>query len=195
MKYDLPGNQTEILPNILNLTSSDEIAISEFDGFLKAEIILSEQLTSRTKINTKYILKVHKLSLQHLYTFAGKLRDVNISKGGFPFPGAKFLAQTMAAFDDEILKNLPDRYSSKEDLIRSIAIVHGELLFIHPFREGNGRTARILANLMSRKQGFKALSFDRINEENFADYVLAIQNCAEKNYKPMIEFIRSIFPG
>jgi cell filamentation protein len=63
MKYDLPHNQAEILPNILNLTSSEDIALAEFDGFLKAEIMLSEKLTSRTKFNVKYIVQLHRLSL------------------------------------------------------------------------------------------------------------------------------------
>jgi cell filamentation protein len=195
MKYELPHNQAGILPNILNQTSSENIALAEFDGFLKAEIVLSEQLKNRTKFNVKYILQIHKLSLQHLYSFAGKLRDVNISKGGFPFPAAKYLAQSMLTFDNEVLKNLPDQYTSREELITSIAIVHGELLFIHPFREGNGRTARMLANLMARKQGYDALLFEKINKENFDIYVKAIQKSAEKDYTLMIAFISSIFPG
>lgn len=194
MKYDLPEDQAEILPNILNLTSSDEISLAEFDGFLKAEIILSECLTLKTKFNLKYILQIHKLSLGHLYRFAGKLREVNISKGGFPFPAAKYLEQSMISFENELLSTLPNKYPSKDELIKSIAIIHGELLFIHPFREGNGRAARILANLMARKQGFDSLLFEKIDGVNFSIYVNAIQKSAEKDYQPMIDFISSIFP-
>ena len=61
-------------------------------------------------------------------------------------------------------------------------MVHGEFLFIHPFREGNGRTARILANLMSRKQGFDALRFELITEKDFPLYVKAVQSIAQKDY-------------
>ncbi|WP_256005307.1 Fic/DOC family protein [Pedobacter deserti] len=194
MKYDLPDDQGEILPNILNLKTSDEISLAEFEGFLKAEIILTEQLTLKTKFSLKYILQIHKLSLEHLYSFAGKLREVNISKGGFPFPAAKYLAQSMLSFENELLSKLPSKHTSKEDLIKSIAEIHGELLFIHPFREGNGRTARILANLMARKQGYDSLLFEKINKTNFSIYVTAIQKSAEKDYQPMIDFITSIFP-
>jgi cell filamentation protein len=194
MKYQLPNNQTEILPNLLGLKSIDEIGLSEFEGFLKAEIILTEQLTVRTKLNTKYILNIHKIALEHLYSFAGKLRDVNMSKSGFPFPAAKYLAQSMSVFEDEILSKLPNKYTGKEDLIADIATVHGELLFIHPFREGNGRTSRILANIMARKQGYEALLFENINKDNFDQYVKAIQEAANKNYEPMKEIIRLIFP-
>ena len=195
MKYDSPNNQSEILPNLLNLKSSDEIAISEFEGFLKAEIQLTESLTGRTKFNISYILKMHKLSLGHLYSFGGKYRDVNISKGGFAFPASRFLPETMQGFENEILSKLPNKYNSKTELIKDIAKVHAELLFIHPFREGNGRTARILANLMARKQDYDALKFELITEENFENYVLAVQSSADKNYERMEQIMNFIFPS
>lgn len=182
MKYDLPDSQHEILPNLLGITSHEEIALSEFEGFLRAEIQLTESLTARTRFNTSYILKMHKLSLGHLYAFAGKYRDVNMSKGGFPFAASRFLPASMKSFEEEILNDLPNKYHGKNEIIRDIARVHGELLFIHPFREGNGRTARMLANLMSRKQGYEALHFELINENNFDHYLSAVQLSAKKEY-------------
>jgi len=195
MKYDFPDDQNEILPNILGLKSVEDIALSEFEGFLKAEIQLTESLTNKTKFNIAYILKIHKLALGHLYSFAGKYRDVNISKGGFAFAASRFLSETMTTFEKEILLNLTNKYTNKDDLIKDIATVHGELLFIHPFREGNGRTARILANIMCRKQGYDALRFELITEKEFDAYVLAVQLSAGKDYTKMEELIRFIFPG
>jgi cell filamentation protein len=193
MKYSSPDSQGDILPNLLGLTSLKEVNESEFEGFLKAEIYFTEHLNSRTKFNKTYILNIHKMALGHLYSFAGKLRDVNLSKGGFPFAAAKFLPETMSAFEIEVLSKLPNKYTSREQLINDIAIVHGELLFIHPFREGNGRTARLLANLMSRKAGYNGLMFEKIGKVEFEKYVIAVQSCANKDYKKMIEFITSIF--
>ncbi len=117
-----------------------------------------------------------------------------MSKGGFPFAAAKFLPETMSAFENEILSALPNKYEGREELIKDVAVVHGELLFIHPFREGNGRTARLLANLMCRKAGYDGLLFERIGKKEFEKYVIAVQSCANKDYKQMIEFITSIFP-
>jgi cell filamentation protein len=194
MKYQIPNKQEELLPNILGITSIEQISLSEFEGFLKTEIILTEKLSRRTKFNVSYILKIHKLALSHLYSFAGKYRDVNMSKAGFPFPAAKFLPEAMQSFELEILSKLPNVYSSKEALIKDIAMVHGELLFIHPFREGNGRTARILANLMIRKQGYGPLLFDKVGKEEFELYVSAVQHCANKEYEKMEEFVSLIFP-
>jgi len=195
MKYNSSDSQGDILPNLLGLSSLKEVNESEFEGFLKAEIYFTEHLNSRTKFNKAYILNIHKMSLGHLYSFAGKLRDVNLSKGGFPFAAAKFLPETMSAFDNEILTKLPNNYKSREELIDDIAVVHGELLFIHPFREGNGRTARLLANLMCRKAGYNGLMFEKIGKVEFEKYIVAVQSCANKDYSKMIEFITFIFPS
>ena len=192
-KYVSSPQESELFPNKLNLRNREEIDKSEFEGFLLAELSLTEELTSQTKFNIKYIKRIHKLSLGHLYSFAGKFRTVNMSKGGFLFPAAKFISQNMDNFEKEILLNLPAKYESDKALIKDIAKVHGEFLFIHPFREGNGRTSRVLANLMARKQGIKGLNFEKITENVFPEYVIAVQSVADRNYEPMEKIIKLIF--
>lgn len=71
---------------------------------------------------------------------------------------------------------------------------NGELLFIHPFREGNGRAARLLADMMAMKQGYHKLRFDRVGRKEFDVYVSAVQSAAIGDRVPMQEFIRSVFP-
>lgn len=189
-RYTTNEAENELLPNLLGLTNREEIAEAEFEGFLTAEIVFTERLNTHTHFNCKYIQDIHKLALGHLYTFAGKYRTVNMSKGGFLFPTARFIPESMQLFENEVLTKLPDEYADKYTLIKDVARVHGELLFIHPFREGNGRTARILANLMVRKQGYEGLRFDKIN---FREYIIAVQRVSEKNYLPMERIIGSLF--
>lgn len=189
-RYTTNEAENELLPNLLGLTNREEIAEAEFEGFLTAEIVFTEHLNTHTHFNCKYIQDIHKLALGHLYTFAGKYRTVNMSKGGFLFPTARFIPESMQLFENEVLIKLPDEYADKYALIKDVARVHGELLFIHPFREGNGRTARILANLMVRKQGYEGLRFDKIN---FREYIIAVQRVSEKNYLPMERIIGNLF--
>lgn len=143
-------------------------------------------MTPKTKFTVKYICDIHRAALKELYSFAGHFRSVNISKGGFVFPAGRFIPDNMRVFEEEILSFLPDHYTDKQDLIKDIAKVHGELLFIHPFREGNGRTSRILANLMARKQGYTGLNFRRVN---FDEYIVAVQQVARKDYSRMEKII------
>lgn len=86
MKYNLPHGESEVLPNLLGLKTKDEIAESEFEGFLEAEIRFTEVLSDKTRFSTQYILDLHQMALGHLYEFAGKLRTVNMSKDSFVFP-------------------------------------------------------------------------------------------------------------
>jgi cell filamentation protein len=78
-------------------------------------------------------------------------------------------------------------------LIRDIARVHAELLFIHPFREGNGRTARLLANLMAAKAGHKLLELENFSKEKFDEYVKAVKLAANRDYSLMEKIIHSLF--
>jgi len=50
----------------------------------------------------------------------------------------------MSYLDREFLSKLPVDYEDSKNLIEDITIVHCELIHIHPFREGNGRTALLL---------------------------------------------------
>ena len=83
MKYEHPGDQGEVLPNLLGLTDKRSIELAELEGFLRAEVILFEELNDETVFDMAYIMRMHHTALGHLYSFAGKLRDVNLSKGGF----------------------------------------------------------------------------------------------------------------
>ena len=194
MKYDLPDDQGEVLPNLPGLTDQRAVELAEAEGFLRAEITLYDELEDGTVFDLAYLQRMHRLALGHLYAFAGKWREVNLSKGGFNFPSAKYLDATMQEFERSMLKPLPDLYADREALIRDVALVHGELLFIHPFREGNGRTARLLADMMAQKQGYGKLHWERIGRVRFDDYVQAVQQAAVSNRQPMEDIIRSVFP-
>lgn len=91
----------EILPNRLKLNTFEEVSLVEFEGFLKAELIQ----------------EIHKMALFHLYDFAGKWRNVNMSKGGFMFAPAQFLDNSMRQFESEFLLTLPKKLMSFDAFI------------------------------------------------------------------------------
>ncbi len=194
MKYDASGSEDEVLPNLLGLSDKRAVELEEGQGFLRAELILYEELNADTAFDVAYIKRLHQLAIGHLYAFAGKLREVNISKGGFAFPAAKFLDASMRDFENKALRNEPHVPASREALIAHLAVVHGELLFIHPFREGNGRTARLLVDLIAMKHGYDKLDFGPM-KQRFDNYVVAVQRAASGDYAPMEQLIRAAFPS
>jgi cell filamentation protein len=99
----------------------------------------------------------------------------------------------MNYLDKEFLSKLPSDYEDSKKLIEDIAIVHCELIHIHPFREGNGRTARIFADLMAGRAGYPSLNLNKFREDYYSNYIEALNKGDEKEYSPMIEIIRNLF--
>ena len=108
------------------------------------------------------------------------------------FPAAKFLQPAVKEFEEVFLKSLPDSFEDYENLVEHIAPLHAELLFIHPFREGNGRTARLFADLIALKTGFERFNFEKITKKRMPEYIKAVQSAAHKNYEPMITLFKSL---
>ena len=90
---------------------------------------------------TKGLCEIHRYLFEGLYDFAGKIRQLNISKGGFKFANAMFLHAILPVIDQ-----MP------ENTFEEIVAKYVEMNIAHPFREGNGRATRIWLDLMLKKQ-------------------------------------------
>ena len=92
----------------------------------------------------------------------------------------------MAEFEQGALRRYtPCNFAERADVVRALAEVHTEFVLIHPFREGNGRAARVLSTLMALQAGLPPLDFSSIASGKKKDYFAAVQAGMEKNYKPM----------
>jgi cell filamentation protein len=99
-----------------------------------------------------------------IYAWAGRYRQVNLKKGTFSFAAAAQIPKLMVELGEGPLKrHTPCHSTSTETLAAALAEVHVELVLIHPFREGNGRVARLLAVLMALQAGLPALYFDNLS--------------------------------
>jgi len=107
---DSPKSEDEILPNKLELKDPGKIAEEEYRGFLRAEIKFESELDDISQFNWKLISSIHKTAFNHLYEFAGELRQVNLSKGGFMFPAARFLPSAVKKYEKEFMNPLPDSF-------------------------------------------------------------------------------------
>ncbi len=92
----------------------------------------------------------------------------------------------MEEFERDVLaRYTPCNSKDRADNIRALAETHAELVLIHPFREGNGRLARILSILMALQAGLPLLDFSSIAEKKKQEYFVAVQAGLGKNYGPM----------
>ena len=102
---------------------------------------------------TKGLQQIHKYIFSGLYDFAGKIRDKNISKGGFRFANALYL--------NEIL---PKIEQMPENTFEEIIAKYVEMNIAHPFMEGNGRTMRIWLDLILKKRLNKVINWQFVDK-------------------------------
>jgi len=70
-------------------------------------------------------------------------------------------------------------------VVKALAIVHTELMLIHPFREGNGRAGRLLAILMGLQAKLPPLDFTDTKGKKRLEYLRAVQAGLDRDYEPM----------
>lgn len=120
----------------------------------KAYSLFESSLLDSVEVGTvKGLQQIHAYLFGGLYDFAGQIRQVNISKGGFTFAPAAFLHQTL-----QDIERMPERTFDE------IADKYVEMNVAHPFREGNGRTTRIWLDLILKKRLGKCVDWSKIDK-------------------------------
>ena len=109
----------------------------------------------------KSLQEIHAFLFQDIFDFAGKTRDVNLSKGNFRFANLLYLESNLA-----IIERMPE--GSFDEIIEKYV----EMNVAHPFREGNGRATRIWLDLMLKKNLNKCVDWAMVDR---ADYLSAME--------------------
>ena len=107
---------------------------------------------------TKGLQQLHEYLFNSLYNFSGKIRTLNISKGGFRFATALYLTEILIK-----VEQMP------ENTFEEIIAKYVEMNIAHPFMEGNGRTMRIWLDMILKNRLQKLVNWQ------FVDKILYLQ--------------------
>ncbi|MFN5444437.1 MAG: protein adenylyltransferase Fic [Crocinitomicaceae bacterium] len=102
---------------------------------------------------TKGLQQIHLYLFRELYDFAGKIRNVNISKGGFRFANSLYLNEILVK-----IEQMPE--STFEDIVAKYV----EMNIAHPFMEGNGRTIRIWLDMILKARIQKVVNWQFVDK-------------------------------
>ena len=157
------------LENKLGLTSSADLAREEERISKKKALALFENGVLDTLPAGKFstLQAIHKYLFEDIYDFAGKLRTVNLAKGNFRFAPLMYL--------DAALPNIDKMPQATFD---EIVEKYVEMNIAHPFREGNGRSARIWLDHMLKQEIGKVIDWSKVDKE---DYLLAMERSPVKD--------------
>ena len=109
----------------------------------------------------KGLIQIHEYIFNGLFSFAGKIRNKNISKGSFRFASALYLADI-----------LPTVEQMPEKTFDEIVAKYVEMNIAHPFMEGNGRSMRIWLDLMLKRNLKQCINWSLIGK---SAYFLAME--------------------
>lgn len=115
----------------------------------------------------KTLQAIHKQLFMDIYDFAGKVRSVNITKGGFRFVPAMYLLNALKQ-----IERMPQ--STFDEIIEKYV----EMNVAHPFRKGNGRSTRIWLDLILKKELQLVIDWSKVNKE---DYLSAMERSPIKD--------------
>ena len=183
-----------VLLNYAGCPDGEEVHRREDEGVARAMEFVVRQLDRRepVAVSAAVVRRVHVELMGEIYPFAGEWRTVALHKGEGPTkwplpPGG--IGALVDVFERDVLSRSPFLSEDDGQVFGYVSETMCELLALHPFREGNGRIAFILANLLLMQNDLLPLDvFDRHKDE--PRYFSACEaGRVHKDYQPLAALI------
>lgn len=201
-RYEASGPEAEfqhrsrgrVLRNLLGITRVRDMNEAESQALELAQESALERYGPDYRFKAEDVRDLHRLWLGPIYSWAGEYRGVNIGKGGFQFAHAPRIPHLMSELErGPLRRHTPCNSADDGSVARALAEVHAELILVHPFRDGNGRLARLLALLMALQAGLPPLDFSPFAGRGKRAYVAAIHAAVGRDYALLtVLFVRAI---
>ena len=159
----------DVLENKLGISDPGELKQLEEEivPLRTAEIFSSFASAS---LNFQTLKRIHRVMFSDLYQMAGKVRCVDMIKGNNQVPFC--FTQNIDAEQRRIFAQLKKEHHlsglSRDEFIKRIAWLAGELNALHPFRDGNGRAIRAFLVLLSQHAGYE-LDYSRVSKDELIE--------------------------
>jgi fido (protein-threonine AMPylation protein) len=183
-----------------------ELQKREATGVIRASRFVRRYAQSHKKINVETIYQIHKEIFKDAWPeIAGRNRqeELSITGSDLKLPHHAMVPELMNNMDFELGKRISGlkeceghilniRYQITEETAKCIEKVlhvvswlHHKITSIHPFREGNGRTARLAANLILERYGLVGISV-KVEKENKNQYRASLSQIDKyEDYEPL----------
>ena len=189
--------------------TEEELQTREAIGVIRASRFIRRFAKSRMPITIVTICEIHKEIFKDAWPeIAGKYRDENLSITGseLVLPHYTDVRNLMEICEQNLLERIKtlnlaegtieivnveseEMFQALDGVVALAAWIHHVITVIHPFREGNGRTARLASNLILERYGLVGISI-KIEKENKHRYRQAlVQIDTMKDYEPLKSLI------
>jgi cell filamentation protein len=182
--YTYTDPKTGLLRNLQDITTFDVLLFVESSAVTKR---LQELYESPIKIEgIDSLFKIHRHLFQDIYAWAGKKRMVEISKDGKQFFPTSYFDNAFRYIDQLIVDFKKNPTDNKKLLAEKLAEILDNVNYLHPFREGNGRTQREFLRLVASEKG---LNLNLNPPDNATVYERYMKGTIESDLKILTELI------
>ncbi|HYV90226.1 MAG TPA: Fic family protein [Chitinophagales bacterium] len=174
--------------NLLGLTDNDLINQHEAKGIAKAELYIFN-LDENADISVPMIQEIHRIAFGELYHWGGKWRTTQVSVGQLEPPSPQNIPNLIYQYVDNLNLKIANSKSEYDD-IDALVYGHYEFVRIHPFNNGNGRTGRIIMNLVALKLGYKPLELYQRKGNARTTYINSMRQSDKGDFEPLKGLIK-----
>ena len=176
----------DVLRNKLNIKDFDILQSIEWDLVFNHEQQIRRSpncIGHDLDFSLEHLCAIHKYMFEELYDWAGELRVTNINKrGGDSFCDASDIRRKFGILHRELkYANYFKDIDSNEVYVGALAKYYADLNYVHPFREGNGRTQRIFVSQLCELSG-RQLDFSYSDHD---ELIRASVAGMQQDYEPM----------
>ncbi len=173
---------------LTHITTRGELDALELENIARASAWM-KTIKADKILNTEFICRLHKKMFGDVWKWAGKYRktekNIGIRHVDIPVEVHKLCDEAAGWLEF-------DAYPPDEFAVR----FHHRLVFIHPFSNGNGRHARLIADLILEKIFNKEpFSWGKVNLAKTGDvramYIKALKKADNYDYEALLKFVRS----
>lgn len=195
-KSTKPKSATSYKETAFGILPHSKVVELEKDGIKRAQGHILNLSEKKTKITPEVILEVHKVGFGFIFPdWAGKFRTEDVTVGEYEpphFSKIHELIKNLCDDLDERLKHLPQQEDEEKYLAQVIELLawfQHRFVWIHPFKDYNGRVTRLLTNLLALNLGLPILPIKAKTGRDRTNYVKAMIAADENDYSKLERLI------
>jgi len=192
VKFTKPKSSTSYKDTAFGILPREKIVTLERKGVKKAQEYIIKINNKKAEITPKLILEIHRIGFGFIFPkWAGKFRTIDVTVGEHePFRYSRIPELVKILCDDltERLKHLPSSRNEEAflgEIISLLAWFQHRVVWIHPFRDYNGRIARLLTNLLLLNLGFPILTIKADTGRDRDEYVKAMKAADQHDFSKL----------
>lgn len=195
-KSTKPKSATSYKETAFGILPRSKVVPLEQEGIKKAQQYILKLGKEKAKITPGLICNVHTEGFGFIFPdWAGKYRTVDVTVGKYEPPHYSkvgMLIQSLCDDLEERLKHLPPAKNGEQFLVEVISLLawfQHSFVWIHPFKDYNGRVARLLTNLLAFNLRLPILIIKADTGKDRERYINAMKAADKNNYSKLERLI------